>query len=229
MPQSNASSLWWLVLTAISSSSVAIGAVAWLIRRLLGQWLDKEMQEHTSALEKDTERFKVELGKEAEQFRQRLQHEKDLEIEKLRAELGRVTMEHQVRFNQLHTKRFAVIVRLYKLITHTQRTMADYFAPFVPAGSPPEAERGKIAAEAWRKLNIFFRDYEIFFDKETCRVMNQYLNELRKLHIDFQNKQYAQSHVAHWNGIWDTLNKEVIELKRALADSFRKKIGVESE
>ena len=225
--QPRESSFLWLALTAISSSSVAIVAVAWLIRRLLGQWLDKEMQEHANALQKDAERFKVDLGKDAEQFKQKLQHEKDLEIEKLRAELSRVSVEHEVRFSQLHTKRFAVIVRLYKLITHSQRTMADYFAPFVPNGALPEQERGKKAAEAWLTLNLFFRDNDIFLDKETCKVIAQYLKELRALHVDFQQKQYAKSHIEKWNAIWEKMNAEVRVIKQNLADNFRKKLGVE--
>ena len=222
----NESSLWWLVLEAISASAISIAAVAWLIQRLLSQWLAREQTEHAAGLQRESDRFKTDLEKEAERFRTGLEHENNTEIEKLRADLGRLSLEHQTRFDTLHSKQFEVIVELYKLIVRTQRTMGSYLAPFVPTGSKPEVERGKEAAEAWNVLSTFFNENEIYLDAETCVTMHTYLDELKKLHFDFQQKGYSLSFVAQWNVIWDKLNGNIVALKNTLADAFRKKIGV---
>ena len=227
MSTPNESSFWWLALVAISSSGIAVGAVAYLIKTLLSQWLTKEMQEHSAGLQRETESYKTGLQKEAEQFRTQLQHEKDQAIEKLRAELNQMALEHQVKFSQLHTKVFATIAHLYRLIAKTQRTMASFLTPVVPAGTPPEIERGRAAIDSWHTLVMFFREHEIYFDKETCAMVEQYLQELKKLHIDFQHKQFAHSHVMEWNRIWEKLTGDVQSLKQKLADNFRGKIGIE--
>lgn len=228
MSSPSESSFWWLALVAISSSGIAIGAVAYLIKTLLSQWLNKEMQEHSAGLQRETESYKAKLQKEAEQFRVQLQHEKGQEIERLRADLNQMALEHQVKFSQLHAKVFATIARLYKLIAKTQRAMTNFLTPVVTAGIPSEMERGEAAVDSWHRLVIFFREHEIYFDKETCAMMEQYLQELKKLHIDFQNKRYAHSHVMEWNRIWEKLTGEVNTLKQRLADNFRKKIGIEN-
>lgn len=204
MPHSNAS-LFWTILTAISASAVSLAVVAWLVRSIITHWLSKDI----------------------EVFKATLQHAKNSEIEKLRAELGRMTLEHQVKFSQLHTKVFDTIAHLYKLIAKTQRAMASFLTPVVTASTPPERERGQAAVDSWHALVIFFREHEIYFDKETCAMMEHYLQELKKLHIDFQNKQFAHSHVMEWNRIWEELTGNVQSLKQKLADNFRGKIGIE--
>lgn len=59
------------------------------------------------------------LDKDIEIFKNKMRHEKNIEVEKLRAELNKFALEHQVKFNQLHIKVFVTIARLYRLIVAT--------------------------------------------------------------------------------------------------------------
>ncbi len=205
MPQIN-SSMVWTVLTAISTSAVLLAFVAWLVRSVITHWLSKDI----------------------EQFKMTMKYEKDIEIERLKGQLKKMTAEHEIMFNQLHTKVFATIARLYKLIVVTQMAMGEYFAILRYSDSPSEEERGKVAIDAWNSLNSFFRAHEIYFDKNTCKVVNEYLKGLHDLVIDFQTRKDEKNYAKKWSEVWNKLNGEMENLKRSLEDSFRSKIGVES-
>ena len=206
MPQSNGS-MFWTILTTVSASAVSLVAVAWLVRSIVTHWLSKDI----------------------ESFKTAMQHANVREIEKLRADLNHLALEHQVKFSQLHAKVFETIAHLYKLIAQTQRTMAVYLVPLVLAGAPSEVERGNAAADSWEKLAVFFHEHEIYFDKETCGMINQYLEKLRKLHIEFQHRQHStKGQTMEWGRIWDELTGEVDVVKKRLADNFRSKIGIEA-
>lgn len=204
MSQSDAS-IVCTILAAISASAVSLAIVAWLVRSIINHWLSKDI----------------------EVFKATLQHEKNTEIEKLRSDLGRMALEHEVKFNQLHNKVFVIIARLYKLIVLTQRTMKGYFEPLDPRIAPSEDERFTVAFTAWSNLNTFFMDHEIYFDKHTCEALQNYLLELRLLFVDFQAKKYATNNKPGWEQLWANLNTNADNLKRNLEDVFRKKIGVE--
>lgn len=187
-------------------SGLLIASISWLSREIIRQWLDKSTEE----------------------FRQKLQREKEVEAEKLRAELQRITMEHQIRFQQLHITQFEVIARIYKLIAKTQAAMHEYFQPFVPVGAPPELERGKAAVLAWVVLKNYFEEHEIYFNEDTASNIKKYIEGLRGLALKFQYKNYAtEGSVSEWQTIWEGLNKNILPLKKKLAVIFRQKIGVE--
>jgi hypothetical protein len=193
------------ILTALGASALALAVIGWLVRSIITHWLSKDI----------------------EQFKTTIKYEKDIEIERLRVELSKMAAEHQIRFQQLHTKVFATIARLYRLIATTQMEMGAYFSISTEAGGLTEEQRGRKAMEAWNTLNSFFRAHEIYFDKGTCKAVNEYLGEFYGMVIDFQSRKIEKGkYIEKWKKVWDKLNNDMETLKRGLEDSFRAQIGV---
>jgi len=74
------------------SGSALLGAAAWLIKTVLQD----------------------RLARDADVFKKQLRADADTEIERLKASLQMVAVEHQILFSKLHERRAEVIAELYK-------------------------------------------------------------------------------------------------------------------
>src|SRR6266705_5339323 len=79
------------VLTTVLASSASASVVVFLSKSLLKLWLDMDLETHRANL--------------AQQSAE--------EVEKLRAQLAQVALEHEVRFKRMHEKRTWVIASIF--------------------------------------------------------------------------------------------------------------------
>jgi hypothetical protein len=196
----------WNVLTAISVSTVALAAVAWLIRSII-----------THFLSKDVEAYKINL-----------QRESDREIERHRAELRKLELEHEVRFSKLHEKVFETIAELYALLTDAHFAMSHYLEPIANDNEPPNKEREGQAVKAYSKFNEFFKKHEIYFDPNLCEMLEKFGSEWRYLYVDSEGDEYKKYRGEGWQKAWNHLTTSINKIKKSLQDEFRRMISIEA-
>jgi|GEM_PF-2050774 hypothetical protein len=184
--------------------------------------LDKEIEVFKVALSSQTQVYKLELDKNLETYKNTLQQ---------------ISHEHQIKFSKLHSDRAEIMKELFAKLVKMEKSMSSLMSPFQAAGELSKEEKTKIASDDALDFLYYFKANEILFNKQTCSTLNN-LNESfqsawRDFHMykpeePFQNlevreKQFLKSVEAYYQ----TLNKEVLGLKKQLKDDFRKILGVD--
>lgn len=103
---------------------------------------------------------------------------------------------------------------------------------FQPAGTKPENEKAKIAADDGNKLLDYYLQHKIYFDKETCKLTEDINEKFNKAWIDFQFKdQIKREKPADdlWTKSWKTITEEIPTIKEKLEDVFRGILGINSK
>ena len=192
---------WVLLGTNITIAIVLIGAVAWLIKKIIVHFLDK-----------DIENYKIKSQVEIEKFK------KDLEIR---------AFEHQIIFSKLHETRAFIIAKLYESLACANMAIAFYIIERVPPGAPSEAKRRKAAVDAFNAFNKYFRENEIYFDKETCLKLKDYVRDNRNVIEEFMYKDFdVATRTAKWREVANKYESNIQGAKKELEDTFREILGV---
>ena len=109
-------------LTVLLGGTVAaVAAVAWLARSLTAHILSK-----------DLEHYKVAL-----------QAQNELELEKLRAELARQTLEHEIRFRRVDDKVAEVLADVYRHLFRLYESVSKYVKVVEWSSEPSKEEKLK--------------------------------------------------------------------------------------
>ena len=148
---------WQALVTTLGSVGIGVAALAWLVRALVQHWLSRGL-----------DRFK-------EQLRSDHQHA----LEKLRADLQRVTFEHQTRFSQLHLKRAEVIAELYEKLIDAERLNRRLALTFSEVGTKEAAHDYFEASTATREFLNFYKRNEIYFDDTLCSKLGEFHGQLQ--------------------------------------------------
>src|SRR5690606_27647479 len=98
---------WQTIVLALGGNLALVAVLGWLSKSLISQLLAK-----------DIESFKIALKSESESA-----------SEKLRHELEKAMIEHQVRFSKLHEKRAEVIAELYSLLVQAYWDLQSFVSP----------------------------------------------------------------------------------------------------
>ncbi|MBI3895592.1 MAG: hypothetical protein HY313_06645 [Acidobacteria bacterium] len=200
---------WTSVLISFGGPTILLGIVAFLARSVIRAWLDK-----------DVEKFKVELKSTS-----------DTAIERLKADLQRAAYEHQVRFSKLHEKRAEVIAQLDKYLAETTWAIEDFVQPF--EGEPSRKEK---YVPTWNKIVEclrFLDQHRIYLPESLCNKLAKFLTDLRKLTIEvgvYESIEHPTNETLQkkWKILeqaWDSVKQEIPAARRALEQEFRQILG----
>ena len=89
------------LVTILGGTTIAVTALAWLTRSLLTHWMSKDIERHKAQLASQNK----------------------LKIEKLRAELTRQTLEHEVQFRRVDERVAEHLAQAYFDFMRTCRAM----------------------------------------------------------------------------------------------------------
>lgn len=189
---------------------------------------------------------KTELSQELENHKQNLQSEtaihkltldKDLEI--FKGDLNRLSFEHQTKYSQLHSDRAETIKKLFGLLYELEIKMESLMRPFQAIGEKPIDEKFQEAADSANEFVRFYKSNEILFNSKTSDLFERINQSFLKAWKDFRlSRQFGQGASPdlsqeliqkEMNAYYDTLLKEIPELKKELKDDFRNLLGVEKE
>jgi hypothetical protein len=153
---------WTELLKNVGGGAALLGIVAWLIKTLTKQWLDRD----------------------AEGFKSRLQATTSAEIERLRNSLQMVALEHQVRFTKLHEKRAEVIADLYGRMVNLFWESQYFVHSGGHLPQPRQHEEFTKTESSSREFALFVESHRIYLPESVCTSLDAFVKAIRKAVID---------------------------------------------
>ena len=200
---------WQVIVAAVLGSAAVLAVLGFLAKALLGQ-----------LLQRDSRRFEFELKAKA-----------DSAIEQLKSDLQIRTIEHQVRFSQLHEKRANVIAELNGLVVEALWEAESFLSPMQWAGEPDKREKERVAMSKLVELFRYFDKHRIYLPIELCDVVAKLVTDVRTHVIRFGtyltwDESALQEHTRKekhevWMASWDAIKNQVPTVRKQLEDSFR--------
>ena len=205
--------IWQTILLALGGNVALLAVLGWLSKSLVSQLLAK-----------DIEGFKSTLKSEAEAASQKLRHD-----------LEKATIEHQVKFSKLHEKRAEVIAELYSLLVQAHWELSSFVSPMEWVGEPNKQEKYVTAMNSVADFYKYFDKHRIYIPEELCGQIDEFVQEMRKKAIGFgvyvkyddaalPERAMEQKHQA-WTGAWEYFEQKVPEAKAALENELRGILG----
>jgi hypothetical protein len=188
--------LWKALLVAFGGNAALLLVISFLGRSLIGNFLTKD-------------------------------------VEKFKGDLQLATIEHEIRFSKLHEKRAEMLAELYKLLVAATWETESFASPMEWDGEPNKQQKYQKAMNAITEYFRFFDQHRIYIPEELCASLEEFARKLRTptirlgvyLKIDYPNAQTTEKMFEVWTQAWDSAQKDVPQLRRALEAEFRKLLG----
>jgi len=204
---------WQTIVLALGGNLALVAVLGWLSKSLISQLLAK-----------DIESFKIALKSESESA-----------SEKLRHELEKAMIEHQVRFSKLHEKRAEVIAELYSLLVQAYWDLQSFVSPAEWAGEPNKQEKFASAMNSVAAFYHFFDKHRIYIPEGLCAQIDEFVREMRKraigfgVYVEYNDESLPpqameRKHNA-WTDAWEYFEKKVPDAKNALENELRTILG----
>ena len=216
---------WMTMAQNVGTFGVGTGILAILVKSLVVNSLNKDLEAYKSKLNTDLEAHKSTMAKDVEAFKFNLQL---------------ATIEHQVRFSKLHDKRAQVIQDLYGKLVALDTVIHSVLKRFQKVGDATLGEKVREYGRLHNELNEFFLPNRIFFGSETCRVIDHLLFLSRDTYFDITTYPVDPESPEYKYGPRDLLNErheywekarkafetDIKNLKEQLKTQFRAMLGV---
>ena len=156
------------------------------------------------------------------------------DIERFKADLHIVAMEHEVRFSKLHEKRAEVLAELYKLLVAATWETTTFSTPFQFGGEPDKKTQYVNAINAIAGYFRFFDQHRIWLPAELCAPLEAFARKLRSptieigvyLSIPHPNEQTIKEQIEAYRKALDLVEKDIPNLRNAIDAEFRTLLGV---
>jgi hypothetical protein len=209
---------WGQILEQLGISGLIIGGISWVLKMLGQDFISRRFSAYEKELDIKSKEFQATL---------------DADLQTHKAKLDK---EH-TKFQKLHEKRLEVIMELYKAIVKLDialQLLTAIVKP-IPNGTDlkeMEQEQMKNASDAYQEFQRFYLDNKIFFNSETCIIIDKLKN-------------------TYWEGFWqgtirqrlppaptfqqtidearkasETVTEHIPPIKEKLEIEFRKLLGV---
>lgn len=201
------------VFSFIGGSAFLLGAVAWIIKSLVSQFLAKDL----------------------DNYKAQIQFNNQIELTKIKSEIEKISFEHQIVFSRLHEKRAEILADLYASIVE----LYELSTLFVRYAIFEEKDSRKDKLKELRNAVIKFRNiYEpnmIFFTETVCAKIKKLDKELsapvsklvHHLEIYEQNDDIGPVRQA-WEDGQAQIEQIVFEIKNEIEMEFRNILGASS-
>ena len=201
------------VIKFLGSAAIAIAAVAWLVRSLIGHFLSKDI----------------------ESFKERLQSESAAELERLRHSLRLIASEHEKQIHLLHERRAEVIAELYAKLKAFVAAAASFASLVEWKGEPTKEEKAATLADKAYEFHHYFQSKRIFFSEGVCAKVDSVFGEVHSSSVKYRvwlarskdggGRAYEKMDEA-WTEAWNTMKDKVPPLVAAVETEFRDLLGV---
>lgn len=195
------------ILQAIASFTLSAAIIAYLAKELVKLWISKDLEAHKA----------------------RLQSESAREAERLRAELTRSNLEHEVRFTRLHEQRARVIAGIFGRLERLHQSFAILNWQLEFAGPEHIHQLGEGAITAFRDFSEYYQPRALWLDTETSNALNSIIRHLQEAAIPLllastDIRTVTQSELKNAATI---LGRDIPPARKRLLDQFRDILGVE--
>jgi len=166
-----------------------------------------------------------------EKIRRSIQHDYDVQLERLRGDLRVDAFRNETRFTQLHEKRAQTIADVYAALQKLRARIADYIDHDTFNVEPLIAERRERALAALRELADTFQPREIYFPQTTADRVRELIREWKLLMRKFEQtvEQAAPNGRGNWATKWgevqERMGNELRVIFEELREEFRQLLG----
>lgn len=162
-------------------------------------------------------------------------------IEAYKSELQRITSEHSIRFQKLHTERAEVIKDFYAKLSALDDNLRSTLSGFQALGEQPLTEKVDHLAQHFNALRDYFLPRRVFFDESLCKLIDQTLEIARGIFFDITtypvdpsadenryNREVLKERHEFWEKARTAHAHQFAELKIALEAQFRGLLGIKA-
>lgn len=148
------------------------------------------------------------------------------EMERLKSELSRFSVEHQIQFSHLHAKRAEAIAESYRLLGDVLRSAAAYTSALEVPTMGTREERAIKASDALQAARGYVLSKTIYFPRKTAKDLEELLRDVNKNLVKFQfsvdvGGTGAAPDFELWQEISERLQKQLPAVLESLSDDFR--------
>ena len=160
-------------------------------------------------------------------------------VETYKSDLQRLTSEHSIRFQRLHSERAEVIKELYAKFALLDDTLYSTLCSFQLVGEPPLKDKVSMLSEQFNELRNYFLPRRIFFDEPLCKVIDSILDiakgiffdittyEVDPMHEEYKfNREVLLERHEFWEKARTTHKEQFAEVKVKLEKQFRVVLGI---
>lgn len=201
------------VLLAFGGNAILLAVLGWLAKSLV-------------------EKF---IARDVERFKNTLMIETSSAVETLKHQLQIASVEHQIRFSELHAKRAAVIAELYGLLVEAQWAASSFASPIELGAEPKKSEKYISAMNAGAEFYRFFDKNRIYLPAELCDRLESFFDTMRGKVIGFgAYVHYEDEHLpAHgiqekhnsWTEAWKFFREKLPKARTDLEEELRTILG----
>ena len=148
----------------------------------------------------------------------RFDHKYDERLEDFRAELARLTHEHEVRFGTLHERRVDVVANVYERLERLHMVARSRARTADDADDATEAVDNRFF-----EFVTYYYPHAIWLDPDLCEKINKVLAPLNAMRV-------VGEQVAHYPQLAETieeLEEKIGQLRKPIEAEFRALLGVE--
>lgn len=209
---------WEDIFKQLGTTTLIVAAVTWLVKQLGQMLIDKDIKLYEQKLNNDSELFKRDLSKTLEEFKASLAFASE-------------------KASKLHIKRLEKIEEIYSLLTDFYNDMHVLTTWKVVTGmtkeeiKEQEINNVKKAGESGNKFLDYYAKNKLYFNSETCLLIDEIIKLLKDSHSDFSFRFIFQPIDAKYEmerikEATDKIREKVPKVKEKLEENFRRIIGV---
>jgi hypothetical protein len=162
-------------------------------------------------------------------------------VEAYKADLQRLTTEHSVRFQRLHSERAEVIKELYTKLVQVDESLHSTLRAFQQFGEPALNDKVAQLSVQFNELRSYYLPRRIFFAEPLCTLIDSTLDTAKSIFIDIttyevdpKSLEYVGDRGAllgrreYWEKARATYKEEFSQVRAHLETQFRVLLGIEA-
>lgn len=193
----------------LGGTAIGVAALAWLAKSLM-----------THLLSKDIEQWKAQLDAQNK-----------LEIEKLRADLAKQALEHEVKYRRVDEKVAEHLAGIYQRLFRFYESVSNYVAIIEYSNEPPKDAKLTTVADANGEFWEYFLPNRIYVPPKLYQEIRKVANKLADITKDFssglrrEEKGIGDLEEDYWGKAFRAVQDEASPLFTTLVHEFQKRLG----
>jgi len=200
--------------TILGGTAIAVAALAWLAKSLLTHYLSKDIEKHKATLTAQNA----------------------LESERLRAELTKQALEHEVRFRRVDEKVAEHLDHVYRHLFRFYESVCSYVRDVEWSCEPSKEEKLEAASKANRAFWDYFLVNRVYLPPTLFQRVRQLADKLTQITNEFtrglrrEEKGFVREDDGdHWSEALNAVEKEATPLFTAIVREVQERLGVHDE
>lgn len=211
---------------SLGGNAAFLVVVAFLGRKLLTLWLDKDFERFKDRVSSDSARA-------LERTKAELQLAGNTEIERLKNDLALVAAEHSILLTRLQDRRADVIGDLYAKIAVAIRLTSSFVSPMQLVGEPSQTDKAVTARNAILAAQEKFDETQIWLTESCAKSVDELMIALRyaynhfAVYLPYLDKPGATDQALErqhnaWIHSWESVSQTTVPAaRRALETEMR--------